>query len=190
MYLFAFIFLLLSIIGLYTEVHLLQVARIFANQKSIAEIMITWHSSGKTLAHGFAIAGPCLLTPSPRVVYGINPCPSPLSHSTVPDPLPAGYNDTAYAWNSVYYTSGGARYVLTYVPPPPGGNASAPVLVPPVGYTLSELDRQLRNTELPPALFGTVQMQGTFKVLVTHTGMAVPVPMPVATGSLGIIGAP
>jgi hypothetical protein len=43
MYLFVFIFLLLATMGLFTQTYMIQAARLWANQKTAAELRFVWH---------------------------------------------------------------------------------------------------------------------------------------------------
>jgi hypothetical protein len=101
-----------------------------------------------------------------------------------------------YQWNSAVYTSGGVRYVATYVAPP-GANAAAPVTTPNIGYTVGEIYQQLQNIRPPPVSFGIVQTAGALTTrAVTAAGVPITLPVPsvgpwvVPVGAVAIVTAP
>lgn len=47
MYLFVFVFLVMSVVGLYTQVYALQASKMYEKQTGAAQIMLTWHEGMK-----------------------------------------------------------------------------------------------------------------------------------------------
>lgn len=152
MYLFVFIFILVSVLGLYTQVYMLQAARVFANQKAIGEIMQTWAGGAYTLAGTKPAIGTtpggCSLTPALAV-------PAACASQMAVGDLPNGYNFVNYSWNTIVFQPvGGPRYVITYVSPP--ASIADPITAPRIGYTVGQIYQQLRNTTLPKISYGPV----------------------------------
>jgi len=162
MYLFVFIFLMLSTMGLFTEFFLMQSARLWANQKAAAEIMMTWHSGATSLAKELSAdlgALPCRVSPN-ALPSGSVLCQrylqNPSSAIVLPYTrhyLPVGYRYTLAQMQlpSIVYESGGARYLATYVPKETVVGDSAWS-----GFTASELLQQMRNAKIPDISYGQV----------------------------------
>ncbi len=163
MYLFVFIFLLLSAMGLFTEVYMLQAARLWARQKTVGEIMLTWHSSAYELVKELAIdlggVWPCRVSPT-ALPAGVLPCQrqlqSPDGAPVAPYTrhyLPPGYQYSVsqLRFPSVVYVSpAGVRYLVTYVPKEEDGETSW------MGYTSGEILNQIQRTNAPKVSFGRV----------------------------------
>lgn len=157
MYLFVFIFLLISVLGLYTQVYTLQARKMFENQTGIAEIMMTWHKSAYLSLQNFAptytTSGCSLnpdLSPPPTACATVMKDPSVDTSST----LPKGYNWADYKWKSIAYLSGSTKYVITYVTPPSSGVATDPIDYPSVGFSISDIYQQLTNAKVSARSYG------------------------------------
>ena len=180
MYLFVFIFILVSVLGLYTQIYTLQAARVFANQRAIGQIMQTWAGS----AFDFARTRPALgTTPAGCSLTTALAVPAACATQMAAANLPNGYAFADYSWNSiVFQPAGGPRYVITYVSPP--ASMADPINAPRIGYTVGQLYQQLRNTDLPKIAYGPV-VGGV--VQPRSVGVTFPVPPAVANGSVAII---
>ncbi len=164
MYLFVFIFLLLSIIGLYTQLYTLQIAKMLANQTAIAQTMKTWHGAATKFARDNVKSGAivpatvgCMVTSGVTTpLTGIGSCASMLNYSDT-NYLPGGYQPE-FRWYSVLYkTTGGTNYLIT-VAVPPGGAATDPVVQPKIGFSTSEIWQQIRKSGEAKENYGQVQM--------------------------------
>lgn len=162
MYLFVFIFLMLSTMGLFTEFFLLQSARLWSNQKAAAEIMISWHSGATFLAKELSSslgALPCRVSPS-LLPEGSALCSRSLQNPNNPVALPYTrhylpvgyrYTQTQMQLPSILYTASGVKYLVTYVPKETAiGETSW------FGFTAAELLQQMRNAKVPDINFGQV----------------------------------
>lgn len=207
MYLFVFVFVIISIMGLYTELMSIRVARIAANQKAAAETMMVWHGAEyefvKTLmpALGFD-AQPCSLTPvytgpvvpaSCTVVGAVHVLPD---YTPAPvafggrNYLPMGYSYATLQWNTLYYVNG-QQYILTFMAP----NEVR------LGYTANQVYQQMRNSAFPKISYGRIEtttcigsVPPATRQFVTNeyiAGVQVCYPVPAAAfvpdGSIGII---
>ena len=163
MYLLVFSFLIIAMLGVYTQVFALQTARMFASESGVAQIMLLWQAGAVTLGETNKVnydghignAAGCSLS---SLVANPGACPGG-QVNLASGVMPAGYNFT-YTWSTVAYQPGGAGtaiYVITWAPPP--ANLSSPITVPPVGISESDLFRQLQNTAAPLTSYGTVQNQ-------------------------------
>jgi hypothetical protein len=187
MYLYVFIFLLISVCGLYTEVYALQAARMFKQQTSIGKIMITWHSSAQQL-----VKDPLNTITPPCVSVSAKPGPGTLCSVSMAKYLPTTYNPNNYQWNSSVYMVGTQRYLVTYAFPP-DGKATTLVAQPAVGYTASEIYQQLRNLGSSSYIYYGMAASGVVTTQeqkpdgtgpVTYTGVPVP------DGSVAIVTSP
>jgi len=146
MFLFTFVFLVIGMLSIYTQVFAVQTARLFASQTTVAQAMINWHSGALSLAQGvinpqtangggqLTQAG-CSLTFSltaipyckisanpgfsggPNVYVNVGGSYADASNHPYPH-LPGNYNTNVYQWNSIAFISPtDAYYVITYVPP-------------------------------------------------------------------------
>jgi len=149
MYLFVYIFLLLAIMGLYSQLFLLRVARLNENQKSVAEIMMVWHGGAYQMAKeeeaditpgvGGCFVSPFSAAPCDRVLQNPNnPVVAPYARHY----LPAGYQYDDVRFPSIVYEVGGARYLVTYVS------------VDTLGYTPQQILAQMRHTDFPKISYG------------------------------------
>jgi hypothetical protein len=146
MYLFAFIFLLLTIIGVYTQVFASQTARIFGDQAVIGQQLLVWHNAATRFAranptYGMTAVG-CRVTPGVTDYAGLiqtTACATTLGTAD----LPTGYT-TSYKWESIIFrdATNNQRMIVTFVPPD-ATDAQAPR--PPAGVANSELLKQLQN---------------------------------------------
>lgn len=168
MYLFVFIFLLLSIAGLYTELYMLQVSQMLSKQKAIAETMLTWHGGAMAFAKKnftgtdttflYNVAAGCLITGPAVQTLGSSSmagCPSRLN-VTNDDFLPQEYS-TDFKWYSVAYTRSTGRVVLTFAPPSTAGNVSSAISFPEIGYSPADIWRQIKLIGAPKTAYGMVQ---------------------------------
>jgi hypothetical protein len=207
MYLFAFVFLMVGVLGLYTEIYGLSVSRMFGGQTTMADTMLTWHNA----AVGLAQANRLALTSTTGGAGTAGCSLSPLAASTsqclssaavlgtyTPSPLPNNYNITSYKWNSYAYqtSAGGPLYVITWAPMPASGKASDPVTVPAIGMSLSDLYRQIQNNNnIPLFAYGQVASgKLQTKALIGTTTQVVFTPLPTAAsignGSVAIVSMP
>jgi hypothetical protein len=175
MYLFVFVFLMLSLVGIYTQIYITRVGVLDSKQRAAADLMQAWHdgayeagrdtdstaitATGCSLTNGYLTSGsgakPCLKTGVPRYV----------GNGTFPD-LPSGYQLT-YTWRSVAYkdSTTSKNYVITIVPPP--GTSDGLITDPPIGMPLGELYNQLSKTGLPATAYGLTTQTGTNIILRT-----------------------
>ncbi|MFA6280850.1 MAG: hypothetical protein WC612_08740 [Bdellovibrionales bacterium] len=144
MYLFVYVFLLMSVMGLYTQLFVLSTSRMAENQKGVAEIMLVWHGAAYKKAKS-ATTSP--LTDCYLYNGGWGAACGNVIDSTV---LPSGYQlaNPSFLFRSYVYTSGSTRYVVTYVPPPPATNT--------LGYSAQQILAQMRNTDFPKISYGGV----------------------------------
>ncbi len=151
MYLLVFVTLVIALTGIYTQVIMIQAARLFSNQTAIAREMIIWHSTARALATNAGVTpapgatGCSLTSPAPPglgvcqdagfnnvTVGGAQPgdIPSLCSGAqTVPcwTRLPPGYQTAPYKFYSVYYQpAAGQGLIVTFVPPPVVSAANPP----------------------------------------------------------------
>ena len=203
MYLLVFVFLVVAMLGIYTQVFAVQTARMFANQTTVAQMMELWQAGAVTLAeankgsYGAIGKAGCGLTPNTATP----PLPKPAACASgvvtaASGVMPGGYNFAAYSWYSAVYQPGGAGigplYVVTWAPPPASGVASDPIATPSVGISESDLFHQLGNIAAPLTSYGTVQTQ----LLVTSVPSStpgkpveypLPIPVAVPNGSVAVI---
>jgi hypothetical protein len=168
MYLLVFAFLIIGLLGVYTQVFAIAVARMAANQTALAESMITWHEAAASLAGNvmnpasqpspFQTKG-CSLSPSFQIAgasghfycqvgAGITSTTTDVTvtgngtysnvTTTFPQLAPA-YNSATYEWKSVAFQSNG-YYVITFADP-----AIISASNPPPGF-ISTASAQLRIT--------------------------------------------
>ncbi len=93
--------------------------------------------------------------------------------------LPPGYNKSPYTFNSVYYTvQQGQTYVVTYVlkptisatNPAPGFITLPDAGGTQIGFTIDELAKQLKHTNLPVYSYGTVKGGVLQTAAIANTG--------------------
>lgn len=179
MYLFVFLFILLTVLGVFTQVFAMQTARLFADQKAGAEVMLTWHKVAHRLARdnaalGFGVVPPdgCRIVrlgapawpnlPNACAMGGANrwslrvpthgSCAAAVNQPTCI--LPPGF--TLNFESLVFQEPGGARALITFVRPP----ATLTDPTPPLGFTLDAIFQQLKRTDTNWMQLGTVVMTG------------------------------
>lgn len=165
MYLFVFILVVLSVLGLYTQIFTLRVASLAANQKGVADTMMLWHGGMSRFIQdrmrANATAGLVVVFPTPEgcLVFG----GGGLNCGTIPNladfTIPAvsnvylpGYviNDAALQFFSLLFEQAGMRYVLTY----------QPAATMRLGFTTDQLYAQMRKAGLPSISYGRVVLNG------------------------------
>ncbi len=213
MYLLTFAFLIIGMLGIYTQVLAVQTARLAASQTGIAQAMTDWHGAALSLANNVISPLPasgtsCSLTSGytpAGVAYcqpGLNVAVISAAPNTVVTGsytfnghayphLPAAYNTALYQWNSILYNYGGSYYVVTFVQ----ASASAPGFVSTatgsqITYTQADIYRQLQRAGFPIMNYGYVEA-GTLTTPATISGVPVTytnIPLSaVPSGSLAII---
>jgi hypothetical protein len=197
MYLFAFVLLLVGILGLYTEVFTVQAARIYGSQTGFAQTMMTWQNAavGLVQANKAALMNANLKTAGCSLTKNLGTaCSIGVLASAN---LPTGYNMT-YSWDTYVYQPGGngtTLYAITWAPPPISGTA---VTTPPIGISLSDLYRQIQNdTNIPLLAYGAVSFVGGKPEIVTGAtslaGTVIvynPLPGAVLNNSVAIVSVP
>lgn len=203
MYLFVFVFLVLSVMGLYTELLVVRIARSAANQTIAAETMQLWHTAQyeymKATDAFTSFSTGCSLT----YMYGTNcfktPCTyylpaytsSPTTCNASRNYLPQGYLfvNAALRFNTIYYrsTSPISHYIITFVQPTEVR----------LGFRADQIYKQLKNSGIPKISYGVVDttacMGGTTgRWLVTQeyiggNQVCYPVPSIVPDGSVAIV---
>ncbi|MBI1273832.1 MAG: hypothetical protein GC131_07090 [Alphaproteobacteria bacterium] len=148
MYLFVFVFLLLTIIGVFTQVFAVQTARFSANQAVAGQQMLAWHYAATRFArahptYGLTQTG-CRITGGATLYSGLTlttACSTTLAASD----LPTGYV-VSYQWESIVFTDPGTsqRMVVTFVPPD-ANDAQAPRA--PAGLAINQILTQLRKAQ-------------------------------------------
>jgi hypothetical protein len=185
MYLLVFITLVISLIGIYTQVLSLQAARLAAGQSAIAQAMIRWHetaiqqvrtaqittipgTNGCDLTSPGAAGTPCSSVNGPVTVTATFPgapwqnCPPAIAGQPCWNLLPPGYQTNFYSFYSIYYQpAAGQNYVITFVQKPAVANPGFIVLPNnpasvTIGINMGDLMNQIRNTGLNPITYGTV----------------------------------
>ena len=70
----------------------------------------------------------------------------------------SNYNVDAYKFNTIIFQPLGDqnRYIITFVPPPAANDVINPVNFPPVGFSTSEIQRQLRRANVSASVRGVV----------------------------------
>ncbi|MDD5587243.1 MAG: hypothetical protein PHY92_09900 [Alphaproteobacteria bacterium] len=183
MYLLVFVFLMLSIIGLYIQVYSLQLSKMLANQKAIGQTMLVWHGGALAFARDnrgslgtqSTDAKGCLLTEGISL-GGVSSCGS-LLETTATAYLPGGYQ-SAYQWYSIAYAPDGTgqQYVLT-IATSTGGSVTLPTPQPNIGYSPAEILQQLKKSGAPRTAYGMTQDMGVLgRQFVTPDAPATPIP--------------
>ncbi|HBM90516.1 MAG TPA: hypothetical protein DD400_01365 [Rhodospirillaceae bacterium] len=141
MYLYVYVFLLMGLIGLYTQLHLVQVGRMAERQKALAEIMFTWHDGAFAFVKDKTLSS-CVVSKDPdNTPASGTPCvPLMTSHTE---------SGITKPFNSVAYTSG-ESYLITYV------IDHATTGYARYGFRSSEIFQQMKNTDLTPTAYGSV----------------------------------
>lgn len=218
MYLFVFVFLVIGLLGVYTQVFAVQTAKIFASQAGVAQMMVAWHSGevslGKNVVHPTP-ASVCSLTygmtAAPYcktdIAGNLPPLPANVTQNTslgaigayvdaTGNPYPhlaKGYN-VIYAWNSILFPdASGQLYVVTWAPLPASGKASDVITAPPIGISSAELFQQLHNANTTLIGYGAVN-GGVLKTAASTGSGPVTFTMPpgniVPDGSVALISLP
>lgn len=153
MYLFVYIFLLLSIIGLYSQLFMLQIAGEKSYEVTVGQSMYQWHESAFDLAKQMAI------TPAPDSVCALTdpdveaPCAYVLKdpNGVVPAGYPRHFLPVGYNYNlkfrSLAYNVSGKNYVATFIDT---GETR-------LGLTPAEVFIQVKRTSIPQSAYGQVQ---------------------------------
>ncbi|NCC03883.1 MAG: hypothetical protein EOM37_07540 [Proteobacteria bacterium] len=152
MYLYVFVFIIMTIMGLYTELFSLRIARVAENQKALAEVMFVWHGGAHNLAttEGITTAAVngCSVSPNTTPNFRATLCSTTLSGLVVngEQRLPPGYDYANVKFNSRLIENGGQKYLITYVLP------TETIL----GYSADQIRAQMYRTDYPPYLYGVV----------------------------------
>lgn len=198
MYLFVYIFLMISLVGLFSQLTLLQAAAEKQLQVAAGQVMYTWHSGAFDLARNGPLTltadSVCSLTPGDSVAACAFVLYDP-SHA-VPEGyppykvLPAGYN-FGLKFRSQAYNTETKNYVVTFLEP---GKVT-------LGFSVGEVMAQIKRTKIPQTEYGQV-VTGTCD---THAGQIVltdafmepetgspyricyPVPAGIPTGSIAFV---
>jgi len=198
-YLFTFGFMLICVLGIYTQVYAVQAARMFASQTTIADDMLTWHSAAvEAVEQGVAASTSAMKSPG-TTGCGLTAANGQYTTAlcstayTANHYMPTGYNPN-YNWNSYVYqaSTGGQSYVVTWAPPPSSGNLSDPIQNPPIGINLSDLYTQIRNNPNIPLYGYGIAKNGQLPtpVPVNNTFVTYPLPPAVPNGSVALISVP
>lgn len=154
MYLYVFVMLIVAIMGIYTELFSLRLARIAEKQTTIADTVYKWHLGAFGLADAKDLTtvdvNGCSLTPAvvPYCVDGAS-VSTFLSGIDVDGVryLPTGYPYATMQFDSRLFQLDGSRYVITFVRP-------GAVLL---GYTQPQIWNQVKNMSLGALSHGRVQ---------------------------------
>lgn len=196
MYLAAYVFLMISLLGLYTQIYSIQAMNFLSNQKVLGQTLLAWHNAAVTLSKNNAAAVATKNAAAPNYCHldsitGNSPiCGATIKMEDPTAPantstLPPGYNFTAYQWNTIAYKNGSKNYVITYVPPPASGNL---VDQPDIGISVGELMRQLKASKTSTAAYGAVGTVGTSRVLLSSMeNYQLVLPGDIATGSIAVV---
>lgn len=196
MYLFVYIMVILSVLGLYTQLFAMRAATLASKQKGVAETMMLWHGGTANFIRdrvraAVAASLPIAIPANGCLVFG---GAGPADCGTVPNIgvftnniyLP-GYNigEPQLVFPSVLYESGGVRYVLTFQR---AGEMR-------LGFTDEQFYAQLQRTDIPRISYGRVVNNGpcglgswwlaTTERTTAGTNVCHPLPAAVA-GSKGI----
>lgn len=155
MYLFVFIFVMMSVLGLYTELFSLRIAHIMANQKAIAEAMMVWHGAAYYLAKDNITAwvippAGCSVTAGSALAN----CGATLSlaadgiKNRVYLPIGYAYGEPDLRFETRVYSVGTARYIVTFVL---SGSTH-------LGFTHTQIYQQMVTARLPEVSYGHVSV--------------------------------
>jgi len=195
MYLFVFVFLVMSVVGLYTQVYALQMSKMYEKQTGAAQIMLTWHEGMRKYvkdhhsdfsADNKVKNSGCVLTTyvdwpnNNHPVPGGRLCDAALLLKTKTDDLTSdndivkrlpGYNFNSYRFRSMAYKPGDctecafAKSLVVITYIPKGGTVA--------GFNVNQVARQLQNLEVGPMYIGFVNGS---EQIVTNNGLIVKVP--------------
>jgi len=159
MYIFVFVFMLMGVLGLYTQVYTLQAAKMFSRQTAIAQTMLLYHNTSYAFARANNTGVATLSSTYCYQTYGVSvsKCAwGTLQIGAGQTNLPVGFNAATYAFPSVVYEMGGVRYLLTYVSPPTANAVNDMPNTPPIGFSVAHLFQQMKNTGVSPLLYGRI----------------------------------
>ena len=145
MYLYVYIFVLMSIIGYYTQLFVLRAVEMESKQTTLADVMAVWHDEAYRIAKEnkatlFGGAPSCALgKASGALADPTADCASVVS-------LPAGMTSDM-TFNTIAYTADSINYVVTYVMDDANGFTK-------VGYSSAEVESQIRRLKIPVAYIG------------------------------------
>jgi hypothetical protein len=150
MYLYVFVFIIMTIMGLYTELFSLRIARVAENQKALAEIIFVWHGGAHNLiavVGNPAVGAPgCSVSPNTTPNFQGPACATTMTAVNAATHLPPGYDYANVKFNSRLIENGGQRYLITYVLP----NETI------MGYTAQQIRAQMLRTDYPSYQYGVV----------------------------------
>jgi hypothetical protein len=177
MYLLTFVLLLVSVLGLYANVAALQAAKLLEKQEGIARTIQVWHQAAyrfvfdrmkqyptPTSAYfGNLLPAGCLLNSASGIPNEPPECNDGNSEPLLTDAANVAkylsdYTLTTYKYNTIIFqpTGDANRYIITFVVPPADNNVTDPVSFPPLGFSASEIQRQMRRTDISLATRGSV----------------------------------
>jgi hypothetical protein len=209
MFLVVFVTLVISVIGLFTQVVALQSAQIYNAQSGLSQLMEIWHGVAVNMnfytpATNAGLTSGCRLTYLGNIYSTVPVCTATggglMYVSTTPAtgyvPLPSGYN-TTFSFLSVAYQTPAPvlSYVVTYVNPA-AADASGFLILPQeggksIGYKAADLIRQLKR-DTSNIVYGTVTSPGILTVAPNNTvqkTLTYPIPASVPTGSIALVSA-
>jgi len=195
MYLFVFIFVVLSVLGLYTQLFTMRMAEVMSHQTGVAQTMMMWHGAADYLTRDHVafvppVAG-CSVSVATMDPYS---CGFRLTLGNLPPRnvpyLPGDYNlNTETTFSSVVYTSGTINYLLTYIT---AGETK-------LGFTAAQIHKQMMNARFHELYYGVVAAGGCsgpgtwLKTTAYSNALEVCYPIPAAVvphvpvGSIGIL---
>jgi len=152
MYLFVFIFVIMSVLGLYTELFTLRMSQLMSRQKPAAETMMLWHGAANYFVRDkMATLLPIPATGCTLTNYAVLPtipaCATMFTASFATY-LPLGYQsgDTEMQFESRLYSSGASTYLVTFIP---AGTTK-------LGFSTTQISQQMKNAGLPLTSYGYV----------------------------------
>ncbi len=176
MYLLVFVFLVISLLGVYAQVFAVQSAQMFSSQTAAAQLMMDWHDGavGLASANVAAYAGQILVTPqndcsmtlsltTPATACAPQMTTGNTAADTTASYLPPGYlagpsvGNPGYQWNSIFFQIPALNhqfYTVTYAAVP--ANLTSPILSPAVGVSGGDLLKQLGLLGISAFSYGAV----------------------------------
>jgi hypothetical protein len=184
MYLFAFVVLIVALMGVFGQVYTLQTAQFFANQKAIGQHMNDWHGAAMNFAN--FVIGTSLPSDPCNITTGT--CGTAFDSSSTYYPPGDSSN---YRWASKLFSNPSvptSRFVITYV----SVGSDNYVTSPAIGLTVNELANQLKNANVSPFSYGYVKGSPPNCNLYTVIGSSYYVPCTngagdLPSGSFGIV---
>jgi hypothetical protein len=220
MYLLTFALLVISVLGIYTQVYALETARLFASETTIGQTFVNWHEAAASVAEGViepltvgGIGGCRLLATKAYWANAPTQCTTgthlTLNASTPTDiatgsyafggntyPLGApGYSYSPYQWNSIAFEWSGSYLVATFVSAAPGADISTATGTT-LNLTEGDLYRQLQNMGIPVYDYGYVTNPAGGPATLnagpsgTNPSTQYTVPTSIPNGALAIISFP